>query len=209
PGPDPYGATPGYPGYQQGQPGYQQGQPGYQQGQPGAPGGPFPPAPPKKSNKTMITVIVAIGVVLILGACVGICLGPFAAMDRLRDSLEDSQGFDPPEITSVPETPGLPGGDTGNSGSSQTVVYELSGSGRVALSYTDQSGKPTHGSSVDLPWKKEVKIPANLPKILTAIRIGNGSGDITCKVTIDGQQVATKTGSGDFATVTCSRFSTG
>jgi hypothetical protein len=77
------------------------------------------------------------------------------------------------------------------------------------LSYTDQSGKPTPGTSVALPWKKELKIPADRPKILTAIRTGGGSGDITCTVTVGGQQVVTKTGSGDFATVTCSRFTTG
>ncbi|AVT33450.1 hypothetical protein C6361_32870 [Plantactinospora sp. BC1] len=191
PGTDPYAAAGagGYPGY---------GQPG-QPGQPGYPGGPYPPAPPKKSNKTMIIVIVAV-VVVVLVACVGLCLGPLSFMDQLRKSVETSLDATPPPSTSDSQD----GGNPGSGG--QTVVYEVTGDGRVALSYIDGAGKQVHLPSVDLPWKKEVKLPEDELKTVVAIRTGGGSGDISCKITVDGKSTASKTASGNYATLTCSDF---
>jgi hypothetical protein len=147
----------------------------------------------------MIIVIVAV-VVVVLIACVGICLGPLSFMDQVRKTVETSLDATPTPSSSA----GTDGGDPGGSG--QTVVYEVTGSGRVALSYIDGAGKQVHSPSVDLPWKKEVKIPEDELKTVVAIRTGGGSGDISCKITVDGQSTAAKSSSGTYATVTCSDF---
>jgi hypothetical protein len=211
PGPDPYA---GYP--QQGQPGYPQqgypqpGQPGYpQQGypQPGMPGGAFPPVPPKKSNRTLIITLISIGVVLLLAGCAAACWGPFALVNGARESLENSGAYDPPQSSSSSSAGA--GSETDRSGSGDTVVYEVTGTGQAILSYTDGAGSPVSRSGVKLPWKQEVKVPSNRAKILTAARSGGGSGDITCKITVNGETVVTKSGSGEFGVVTCTRFSTG
>jgi len=212
PGPDPYAAA-GYPGYpQQGQPGYQQGQPGQpqpgypQQGYPqqGAPGGAFPPAPAKKSNKTLIIVIAAIGALVLLGGCGLLCFNWYSAFRDVQTGI-NSGTYDPPQSSSSAGT----GSEADRSGSGDTVVYEVTGSGEAILSYTDTAGSPVSRTGVKLPWKQEIKIPSNRAKILSVARSAGGSGDITCKITVNGETLVTKSASGEFGAVTCTRFSTG
>lgn len=87
------------------------------------------------------------------------------------------------------------------------VVYEVEGTApTVSVSYS--SGESNHAmeSGKPLPWRKEVTVTGFLKtaRLTATSGIGEGGGDITCRILVDGKVKAEQTGGGDFASVTCS-----
>jgi hypothetical protein len=86
-------------------------------------------------------------------------------------------------------------GGSGDSGGKQvTVAFELTGTGKVEkIRFNDVN---THQMSfvdppTQLPWRKEITGPESDYLTLSAITIGDTP--VTCKITIDGKEVATAT----------------
>lgn len=83
-----------------------------------------------------------------------------------------------------------------------TVVFEVTGPPAADVTFgvgTDQAQE----NGVTLPWRKEQKVSADV--LITVLLAQNkGSGDISCKITVDGKVVKENKSSGEFAIVTCS-----
>lgn len=93
------------------------------------------------------------------------------------------------------------GGGNGKSGG-KAVVLEVTGPKSADVTYglgTDQSQE----QGVALPWKKEMTSNESM-LIVTLLAQNKGTGDISCKITIDGKTVKENKSSGQYATVTCS-----
>jgi hypothetical protein len=78
----------------------------------------------------------------------------------------------------------------------QTVDYNVSGEGRaISITYVDNDGMMQTEFNVGLPWTKEILLPASssAKPTITIINIGH---DVSCSVTVDGAQVAQRSGAG-------------
>ncbi|HEU5469446.1 MAG TPA: MmpS family transport accessory protein, partial [Actinophytocola sp.] len=90
-----------------------------------------------------------------------------------------------------------------------TIVYEVTGTAEnVSISYTTfGEGVTTNQETVaTLPWAKEVRTTGLGKGGSLTVSAGPDGGEVTCKVTIDGEQSKTGTASGPFATASCSGF---
>jgi hypothetical protein len=98
--------------------------------------------------------------------------------------------------------PGLPG-----SGKKITVVYEVSGDGPVDIIYSEKLGEqPKRISDAKLPWKFTTTMEGTALIAVTAFRSGTDSGTVSCRVTVDGDEVAQRTREGSFASASCSKL---
>ena len=116
---------------------------------------------------------------------------------------------DLPELpTGVPDLPGLPTGlPTAANGRKLSVTYQVSGDGPVQVIYfEDLSGRPTQLKSVSLPWKVTKAMPAPALVSVTAVRLTATSGALSCRTLVDGKEVAKKSTTGRFGTVSCNSF---
>lgn len=97
----------------------------------------------------------------------------------------------------------------GSAPSTVTVIYEVAGTARTAdVTYETPSGVGQQ-TGVDVPMTRETD---GTPGIHYAFPAGafiyisaqnGGSGDITCRITVDGVVVSENTASGDYAIATC------
>ena len=153
-----------------------------------------PPAPPKKRRKWPWVV----GAVLLLFVVVGLATG--------GDEV-------PPTPTSLPSAPAAQapaGADDAQqpapSGGGSTVVYEVTGRDTASVTYMKEGFAQEQQTSAKLPFRKELQfedeVGAFAPLSLVAQNNGSG-GDITCRITVDGEVVGESTSSGQYAVVTC------
>ncbi|HEU4347858.1 MAG TPA: MmpS family transport accessory protein [Actinoplanes sp.] len=107
---------------------------------------------------------------------------------------------DLPDLPQLPtDLPDLPG-----SGRKITVVYEVTGDGPAEIFYTEQKGEtPTRVSDARLPWRLTTTMEGAAVLSVTAVRNATGSGTISCRATVDGEEVAQRTREGSFATASC------
>jgi hypothetical protein len=83
---------------------------------------------------------------------------------------------------------------TGNSGETEPVVYEVTGSGRaINITYIDAGGLMQTEFNVLLPWHKEVNL-SKPAKDAASVTVINAGRDITCKISIGGVEVQERTG---------------
>jgi len=201
-----YGPPPGSgqppPGFGQPPPGYGQPPPGY--GQP----------PPKRSNVPIVAVILAVALLL----CGGVATAGVLAFNRAKDRAEEALKpiTDPAFPTEIPQVPGLPTDvpdfptdipnfpDPDATAKEITVVYEVTGDGPASIIYTEKLGEsPKRLDNVDLPWQVETTMTGATLVSVTAIRSGTDTGAISCRATVDGEEVAQRTREGTFATASC------
>ncbi|MEU4425008.1 MmpS family transport accessory protein [Actinoplanes sp. NPDC024001] len=188
-------------------------------GYPGQPGYGAPP-PPRKSNKPLIAVIVAVSLLLCGGVITsGVLLVQRAtqevqeATDEAREAadpyLNPSLPTDLPALpTDLPELPtdlpNLPGLDEGPE---ITVTYEVTGDGPANIVYAEQlGGTPKVLDNVDLPWKVTTTMKGAAFVWLTAGRGTNDTGSISCRASIDGEEVVKKSAEGSWASTTCTKL---
>lgn len=91
------------------------------------------------------------------------------------------------------------------SGGAAAVVYEVSGgesAGNITYSANGTAGIAQE-NGVALPWTKEVQFAEGALRVATLTAQNAGGGDITCRITVDGEVVAELTSSGEFAVVSC------
>ena len=87
------------------------------------------------------------------------------------------------------------------------VVYEVIGSGTAGnVTYMKEGFSQEQQTSAKLPWRKELQfkdeVGAFAPLSLVA-QNGAKGGDITCRITVDGEVVGESTSNGQYAVVTC------
>jgi len=93
------------------------------------------------------------------------------------------------------------GGGTANT-KAKTIVMEVNGPAQADITYgigADQS----QDNGASLPWKKQAS-SAVRPRVVVVSAQSKGTGEITCKISIDGAVVKENRSSGEFAVVTCS-----
>lgn len=90
-----------------------------------------------------------------------------------------------------------------------TVHYEVTGNAKnVTISYTTFGNGVTSNqvTAAALPWTKDVQTKGLGKGGSLTVTAGQDGGTVACKVVIDGKDTKTGTGSGPFATASCSGF---
>lgn len=84
------------------------------------------------------------------------------------------------------------------------VTYEIIGSSKASnVTYnTDGGGSISQEANVKLPWRKEIAIERGLA-VATLTAQNGDSGELTCRISVDGQVVKEAKSSGQFAVVSC------
>lgn len=198
--------------------------------------GPPPPAPPsyppparlpRKSAAPLVALVLAISLLL----CGGVAVVGKILVDRATDKAEELAGplLEPtveptPSVTAadpgwqVPDWPDLPGmpalptdlptGIPGiGEGPEVTVTYEVTGDGPVEIFYVEKmNGTPKRVGSAKLPWKTTAKLKSPTMVSVIALRAGFTSGEIACRASVNGKQVAEHTAEGSVATANCHNF---
>ncbi len=101
-----------------------------------------------------------------------------------------------PRTTSPTPSPSAPPTTSAAPTATESVVYEVAGSGRaINITYVDSGGVLQTEFNVLLPWRKEVELssPAESSASVSVINVGR---NVTCSVSVDGQQILQRTGSG-------------
>jgi hypothetical protein len=92
--------------------------------------------------------------------------------------------------------------------SNHTVEYEVTGDGTASsITYANFNGNGSSGtaqeSNVTLPWTKHLEGKGTLSVYSLVAQSGTATS-ISCKITIDGKEIVSKTSTGQFAVVDCS-----
>jgi Mycobacterium membrane protein len=194
------------PGYPYGYDPYATGQygPGYPPPGPGQ----APPQGPKSPR--WLWAVAAIAVLLVVGLVIALVIANSSRQQTVvapAPSVPEFTATTTPRPTTTTRSPSLlpapttttspsDTSTTSPSGATETVTYNVTGEGRVInITYTDTGGVPQTEFNVALPWSKQVELPS--PAADSArISVINVGSDVTCSVTINGQQAQQRTGSG-------------
>jgi hypothetical protein len=86
-----------------------------------------------------------------------------------------------------------------------TVVYEVEGVGTAGnITYmTDGTASVAEEASVRLPWRKEVQVVQRGVSATTVTAQNKSSGEIRCRITVDGKVIKEVASSGLFTVVSC------
>ncbi len=91
-----------------------------------------------------------------------------------------------------------------------TVVYSVTGTGQASdITYaTVQEGAGQSGeaqvTNANLPWSKTITASGLFTAFDVSASAGADGGTVTCTITEDGNQLATNTATGAFASADCS-----
>ncbi|GAA4688394.1 MmpS family transport accessory protein [Phytohabitans rumicis] len=157
--------------------------------------------PPNRSNGPLLAIVIALAVLLVGGAGVtGVLL--------LRNGDGGNQGSG---VTPSADTPVTTRSETSRDdgeGEGKVVVYEVSGDGPVSIVYLKEDGRSlAPAKDTDLPWRLELTLEKDAVAVtVTAIRRAGGDGEVTCRITVDGKEVAKRTAKGTFATASCNKL---
>ena len=90
-------------------------------------------------------------------------------------------------------------------GGPATVRYEVTGpesTNNITYSSTGSAGIAQENGAA-APWTKEVQFAEGSFRVATLTAQNAGGGDITCRISVDGEVVSETTSSGEYAVVTC------
>jgi hypothetical protein len=165
---------------------------------------PPPPEPPRSPR--WLWFLAGAAVLLVIGLVVALVIAngnskqesAVSPLPPMPSSSAPTTTRVPPRITTtLPTIPAPPGvTTTAPTGQEQTVVYSVTGQGRaISITYVDTGGILNMEFNVALPWTKEVTLspPASTAASVTVLNVGN---DVTCTVTVDGENVRERTGTG-------------
>jgi len=101
----------------------------------------------------------------------------------------------------------LAGGGSSLPGAEYEVVYEVTGKGgatKADMTFnTAATGSIAQEGGQALPWQKKLTFEEESISIFSLSVQNQGSGELTCTVTVDGEEVSTNTSSGRFSVVMC------
>ncbi len=203
----------GYDPYATGQ--YGTGQYGTGQYGTGQYGPPYPPGEPpedpqKPGSPRWLWVVAAVAVLLVVGLVIALVVVNSSKQDTVvapppmpEPSSTTSRTPTPttslrplPPIVPVPTQSTTPPSESATPGATESVVYEVTGTGRaINITYVDTGSLLQTEFNVVLPWRKEVELPspAEDSASLTIINVGR---QVSCSVTVNGVQVQSNTGNG-------------
>jgi hypothetical protein len=147
-------------------------------------------------------------VVLALLLCGGVGVAGVLAYNSSKDDPGVAESSSPDPAKNASPTPSRTQDNSGPAGSAsgKKVVFEVTGDGPVSLVYLRESGQPpVTVRDVELPWREEFTPERLLLISLTAIRGATTNGKLTCRVTVDGEEVVSKTSEGNFITAICTK----
>jgi hypothetical protein len=134
--------------------------------------------------------------------------------DRAQEAVKPIT--DPTFPTGDPDAPGLPTDlptlpsnlpGLGDDGTPINVTYEISGEGSADIVYANGLGKtPQSETNVKLPFKTSLPLTSPTFVLISAVRRGADSGTISCRIVVDGQEVAKNTQKSEYASVTCTKL---
>jgi hypothetical protein len=160
-----------------------------------APG--YPPGPPpqcvrpRRRFKAAVIAIVATVVTVLLCGAFG--LGGFLLSGRSATGT-----------STMPATPSpSPRPSATRAGSVHTVAYEVTGAGSAIITFGSSNG--ISQDQAKLPWHKEVTVQQN-NFVVSVLAFALGGQKLTCKVLVDGKQVA---GATSDTAVACTQLITG
>lgn len=173
-----------------------------------------PPGPP---SRRWLWVLATVSVVTVLGLIIAVVVIDSSSQQTVvapAPSVQPSETASPtttsrtPTTTSRPRTtvapippsqsetttPGAP--DPSNPpGETQTVVYDVGGDGRaISITYVDTGGVLQTEFNVMLPWSRQVELTD--ADAMASINIVNFGREITCTITVAGDEVESQTGAG-------------
>ena len=164
-------------------------------------GPPAQPPTPKKRRKWPWIVGAIVLLLVVIGVANGGDKTP-TAPTTATGSTGAAQAPAPPDGAAPPAA--APEADDSAAGS--VVVYEVIGKGTSSVTYMKEGFAQEQQTAAKLPFKKELrfkdKVGSFAPLSLVA-QNGSGGGDITCRITVDGEVVGESTSSGQYAVVTC------
>ena len=208
-GPAPTQPIPGYPPYGYGgYPGGGQFPPQYPPGQGGE-----PPEPEGPGSPRWLWIVAGIAVLTVIGLVIALVIVNSSQQDTMVAPLPAAPepSFSPPTVplpTTTPRTPprplptpstrpsAPPPTTTFTPGVTDTVVYNVTGSGRaINITYVDTGGLLQTEFNVMLPWSREVSLPQP-GEDSASISIINVGREVSCSITVNGTQIERRTGAG-------------
>jgi hypothetical protein len=176
------------------------------------PGGPEQPPPDEPKSPRWLWVLATTAVLAVIGLVIALVV----VYDN--SSRQETVVAPPPSLsepnsptrtpTTTPRTPSIPvfplptvpsvPPTTGSTapGSTETVVYDVSGEGRaINITYVDNGGLLQTEFNVLLPWRKEVQLPepADASASISIINVGRA---VNCSISINGVTLEQRTGAG-------------
>jgi hypothetical protein len=189
-------------------------------------------APPQQQPPRSLTPIIAIIVAAVILLCVGTAVAGKLVFDQARDAVSPTPGptrvapttgapTGRPDPTGAPPTdnpfplptglPGLPedllpSGVAVQAKPDSTVVYEVTGDGSAAITFTE-AGRPRAEGTTQLPWRKEFTIGTETPLLnVVGIHFGTSSSELTCRILLDGKEIVKRTATGNATTASCAQI---
>ncbi|MHA0288220.1 MmpS family transport accessory protein [Mycobacterium sp. C3-094] len=182
---------------------------------PAAYGGEPPPPPEDPKPPRWLWVVAGLAVLTIIGLVIALVIvnssrqqtvmapapvapEPTATSSRPTPTTTTSR----PPLTSVLPLPTAPSApittpeQTTTPGATDTVVYTVSGTGRVInITYVDTGGLLQTEFNVMLPWTREVSLPQPAERS-ASVSIINVGREVTCSITVNGTEVQQREGAG-------------
>lgn len=175
---------------------------------PGEPPREDPPPPEPPRSPRWLFLLAGATVLLVVGLVIALVISSNSAQENtavppLTTALTPSPPARVPTHTPPPRTQTPPTGtapsQTAPSGPTQTVGYQVSGTGRaLSIAYVDTGGGLQTEFNVPLPWSKQVSLGPSVAAAAMVTVITSG-GEVTCSLTVDGTQ--TRQRSGAFLTI--------
>jgi Mycobacterium membrane protein len=172
-----------------------------------------PPPPEEPKSPRWLWVVAGVAVLAVVGLVIALVIvnssrqqTVVAPLPSLPEPTFTTPGTSQPTTTSpTPTVPVLPlptlprttpPTETTAPGATETVVYDVSGSGRaINITYVDTGGVLQTEFNVMLPWSKEVELPQPAEDS-ASVSIINVGREVTCSITINGVPVQQLTGAG-------------
>ncbi|SBT47643.1 MmpS family transport accessory protein [Micromonospora auratinigra] len=163
----------------------------------------YPGAPrPASGNGRTVAIVLGVVAALVLSVCG--CLGGLTVLgmatgdsgnsaDPYDDSWPEPEGTGPDDFSEEPtEAPASPA-VTPSAGSGRfTVVYEVTGTGPVDVQFYDANADFLQLDEVSSPWR--LTFTANDRERVQIIASPGDSGEVTCRITINGKVVSRDSG---------------
>ncbi|UNB54790.1 MmpS family transport accessory protein [Mycolicibacterium sp. YH-1] len=171
---------------------------------------PEPPEPEGPPTRLWLWALAALSVVIVIGLVIALVVVNTSQQETVvappTSPPEPSFTTAPPTTTLTPSAPRLPlpfpipgptpPGGSATPGETETVVYNVTGTGRaINITYIDSGGMFQTEFNVMLPWSKQVELsaPAEQSASVSIINVGR---EIGCSISINGVPLQERSGSG-------------
>lgn len=166
-----------------------------------------PPPPAAKKRKKWPFILGALIVIIVIIAVSTSGGGDDSSSTTASDSsavTSETGGAAPAPATSKADDDNAPltkAKDDGKDG--HKVVYEVAAdSGAASITYMSEDNSIKQIEEVTLPWRLELTNDASFPTY-SVLAQNKGSGNITCRITVDGEKKDEQSASGEYQIANC------